>query len=671
MSDNVAPVDTTAVPPEQGSPAAEPQTPPAAAPAEHEGLSTAPEVQPAATPAEHEGLPIASEAPPVATPAEHEAPPVAQAAQASAAKPAMSHVLGEDYSYQQSKRGEIRQGRIIAIKDEGIVVDLGLKREGFIPQDDLRQVGAEPVSQLHEGDEISVYVLRPENDREGNVLVSWHRARQEQDWIDAQRLHDTAEVWEGRVKGYNRGGLIVPYGKIRGFVPASQITGVSRRLDSASLQARLAEMVGQDLPLKVIEVDRENRRLILSERTARREWRAKQREKLLNELQEGDIVPGVVRNICDFGIFVDLGGTDGLVHVSELSWRRTNHPSEVVQVGDKVQAYVLRVDRENRRIGLSLRLASPDPWSTVEEKYHVGEVVTGTITKLIAFGAFAALDDGIEGLIHISELSDIPPRHPSEIVSQDEVLPLCIVKIDAQRRRMGLSVRRITEEQRAEWDASHQPPAPEEEAELVPEPPPEEPPVEPPMEQRESEVQATEAPAEGPVEEPVGEPHVEEAPVEEPVGELQVEEPPVEGPVGEAQVEEPPLEEPVGELQVEEPPVEGLVGEAQVEEPPLEEPAGELQVEEPPVEGPVGEAQVEEPPPEEPAGELQVEEPPVEGPVGEAQVEEPPLEEPVSGAQLEEPPIDETETEPEAGEAVPLTPPDELLAEGPVAEEDL
>jgi small subunit ribosomal protein S1 len=588
MSETVAPVDTTAVPPEQGLPPAAPQELPAAAPAEHEVVTTV------------------LQAPPAVGPAEHEEPPTVQTGEGGTPKPGMSHVLSEDYAYQQSKRGEIRLGRVIAIKEEGIVVDLGLKREGFVPQDDVRQVGSEALAALHEGDEIPVYVLRPENDREGNVLVSWHRARQEQDWVDAQRLHDTAEVWEGRVKGYNRGGLIVPYGKIRGFVPASQITGVSRRLDAASLQARLAEMVGQDLPFKVIEVDRENRRLILSERTARREWRAKQREKLLNELQEGDIVPGVVRNICDFGIFVDLGGTDGLVHVSEMSWRRTNHPSEVVQVGDKVQAYVLRVDRENRRIGLSLRLAAPDPWSTVEEKYHVGDLVTGTITKLIAFGAFAALDDGIEGLVHISELAEIPPKHPSEIVSQDQVLPLCVVKIDTQRRRMGLSLKRVTEEERAQWESCHKVPEPEEEPELAAEPPPEE----PPMEQRESELQ----PAEPPMEGALGEPPVEEPPAEEPVVEPPIEEPPAGEPVVEPPIEEPPAEEPVVEPPVEEPPAEELVVEPPIEEPPAEEP-----------------------------------------------VVEPPL---------EVPPVEEPKVEPEQAESTPLTPPDELLAEGPVPTEE-
>jgi small subunit ribosomal protein S1 len=379
-------------------------------------------------------------------------------------------------------------GRVISVNTDGIVVDLGLKREGLVPQDDLRQVGSEAVASLHEGDEIPVFVLRPENDKEGNVLVSWHRARQEQDWVDAQRLHDTGEVWEGQIKGYNRGGLIAPYGKIRGFVPASQITGISRRMDATSMQARLAEMVGETMPLKVIEVDRTNRRLILSERTARREWRANRREKLLAELQEGDRVRGVVSNICDFGVFVDLGGTDGLVHISELSWRRTSHPSEVVKIGDEVEAYVLRVDRENRRIGLSLRLAEADPWQTAEEKYAVGQLVTGTVTKMIAFGAFAALDDGIEGLIHITELADVPPKHPSEVVNQSQLVPLRIVKIDAPRRRIGLSLKRVTAEEWAKWEECHkaaEPEAePEPEEEIATEPEPEvvlDPAVEPPV----------------------------------------------------------------------------------------------------------------------------------------------------------------------------------------------
>jgi len=382
----------------------------------------------------------------------------------------MQDVFSDEFTYSRPKRGEIRTGTVIEVSSDGILIDLGLKREGLIPGYDLQRVGSDAVDSVSEGDEIAVYVVRPEHDQEGHVIVSWYRARQEQDWVDAQKLQETGEVWEGEVRGYNRGGLIVPFGKIRGFVPASHVTGIRRRMGQAGLQARLAEMVGETLPLKVLEVNRPKRRLIFSERTARRQWRALQREKLLTELQEGDHVHGVVSNICDFGAFVDIGGTDGLVHISELSWRRTSHPSEVVSVGDEVDAYVLRVDRDRKRIGLSLRLMEPDPWESVDEKYAMGQLVTGVVTKLTDFGAFAALDDGVEGLIHISELAEVPPRHPSESVTAGAALPLIVVKIDSRRRRMGLSLKRVSEEEWFEWEEERRAQAAPEEAEAEEEP---------------------------------------------------------------------------------------------------------------------------------------------------------------------------------------------------------
>lgn len=378
--------------------------------------------------------------------------PVVAAGNEPAQSTTMQQVLPDEYTYLQPKRGEIRMGKIMSKHQDSILVDLGLKHEGVIPAEDLQRVGQNVVESVSVGDAIPVYILRPEGGAEGSILVSWYRARQEQDWLDVQRLYETGEIWEGKVKGYNRGGLIVPYGKIRGFVPASQITGISRNMNAAALQERLAKMVGQNLRLKVIEADRQNRRLIFSERIAQREWRTQQREKLLNELQEGTRLRGVVSNICDFGVFVDLGGTDGLVHVSELSWQRTRHPSDVVKVGDEVEVYVLRVDKENKRIALSLRLAQPDPWEIATQKYKVGQLVTATITKLATFGAFAALDDGIEGLIHISELAEIPPKHPSEVVRAGDTVLLRIVKLDNQRRRMGLSLKSVSEEEKAAWE---------------------------------------------------------------------------------------------------------------------------------------------------------------------------------------------------------------------------
>jgi ribosomal protein S1 len=324
MSDNLDAIDTPLAPSDEETPGD------LSVGSVEDQQALSPAAQPEAlTTAEEEGPPRDLPQAPVETvpasvlagPAEeHEQPAASEAGAEAMQKPGMTDVFSEDYTYVQAKRGEIRQAQVITISDDGVMVDLGLKREGLIPAYDLQRVGGEVADALSLGDEIPVYIVRPE-DREGNIVVSWYRARQEQDWLDAQELYENGAIWEGDVRGYNRGGLIVPFGKIRGFVPASHVTGISRRMNHASVQARLAEMVGQTLPLKVLEVNRQSRRLIFSERIARRQWRAQKREQLLDELQEGDQVHGVVSNICDFGVFVDIGGTDGLVHISELSWR--------------------------------------------------------------------------------------------------------------------------------------------------------------------------------------------------------------------------------------------------------------------------------------------------------------------------------------------------------------
>jgi small subunit ribosomal protein S1 len=553
---------------------------------------------------------------PVSTsPTEGDKQPAAEEPGAEPAKkPGMTEVFSEDYTYVQPKRGEIRQAQVITISDDGVMVDLGLKREGLIPAYDLQRVGGEVADSLSLGDEIPVYIVRPE-DKEGNIVVSWYRARQEQDWLDAQELHENGGIWEGDVRGYNRGGLIVPFGKIRGFVPASHVTGISRRMNHASVQARLAEMVGQTLPLKVLEVNRQSRRLIFSERIARRQWRAKKREQLLEELQEGDHVHGTVSNICDFGAFVDIGGTDGLVHISELSWRRTNHPSEVLNVGDEVDAYVLRVDRQRKRIGLSLRLLQPDPWETADENYHVGQLVTGVVTKLTDFGAFAALEDGIEGLIHISELAEVPPRHPSEVIARGAELPLLVVKVDSRRQRMGLSLKRVSEEEWYQWEEARRAQAVSEQEEL----------------EVEAEAAETadilEAAAEGPPDEEAAAAVVTEA--AEPEAEPEAEAPPEEE-VAAAVVTE--AAEPEAEPEAEAPPEEeaavAIVTEAaepeaepEAEAPPEEEAAVAVVTE---VAEPEAEPEAEAPPEEEAAVAVVTE---AAEPEAEPEVEELPLEE--------------------------------------------
>jgi small subunit ribosomal protein S1 len=212
------------------------------------------------------------------------------------------------------------------------------------------------------------------------------------------------------------------------------------------LEKRMAEMVGRTIPLKVIEVNRSRNRLILSERAATQEMRVQRKEQLLDELREGEIRHGRVTSICDFGAFVDLGGADGLVHLSELSWSQIGHPSEVVKVGDEVDVQILGVDRDKKKIALSLRRSQPGPWTRVADRYKVGDIVTGKITKLTNFGAFARIEDGVEGLIHVSELADARVPHPRNVVKEGDTLTLRVIRIDAERRRLGLSLKQAQEE---------------------------------------------------------------------------------------------------------------------------------------------------------------------------------------------------------------------------------
>ena len=361
----------------------------------------------------------------------------------------------EEYSYQRPKRGEIRTGTVVLVGPSEIVVDVGAKREGVVSPQDLERLGAEERAAISVGDEVSVYVVNPE-DRDGNTVVSLFLAQIEKDWQKAQEYLESKDIVEAQVIGYNKGGLVVPFGKIRGFVPASQVADFPRRLSPSQKLDRLAEQVGRDMAAQVIEVDRRRKRLIMSEQAAQSEWREQQRRKLMDSLVEGQVVHGVVTSLANFGAFVDLGGTDGLVHISELAWHRVRHPREVVQVGDEVDVYVLKLDRTKSKIGLSLRRLQPDPWSLVDTKYFIDQRVMGRITNVTDFGAFAHLEDGIEGLIHISELSETEINHPSEVVRRGDEYLLEIIKIEPERQRIGLSLKRVPLEEQAEWRAERE-----------------------------------------------------------------------------------------------------------------------------------------------------------------------------------------------------------------------
>jgi len=374
--------------------------------------------------------------------------------------------LSDEYDYKRPKRGDIRYAEVLRIDDDEIIVDIGGKTEGVVPKADLERMGQDALAEIKVGDKVPVYVLRPES-ADGDVIVSLNMARAMEDWRKAEKLFEDGEVFEGTIAGHNKGGLLVFFGQIRGFVPASQLSGLSRRSGHEERLGMLSKMEGQQLLLKVIEVDRQRRRLIFSERAASREWRDHRKDELLDQLQEGDIRSGKVRNLCEFGAFVDLGGADGLIHISELSWRRVKHARDVLKVGEEVEVYVLRVDRDRKRIGLSLKRLQPDPWHEAEEKYEVGQIVKATVTNIVDFGAFARIEDGIEGLIHVTELSD-GDFAPRDLVREGEQLYVKVLSLDADRQRMGLSLKQAPSREEVEGEEAWAEMAEEGEAEGEP-----------------------------------------------------------------------------------------------------------------------------------------------------------------------------------------------------------
>jgi len=362
----------------------------------------------------------------------------------------MSDLSDLELGFQKLKYGTIVSGTIVRAESREILIDIGAKSEGVVDQKELEKMSADAIKKLRVGETVLVFIVRAEN-REGNVVLSLARAQIEHDWRDAEELLKSGEILETQVAGFNKGGLIVRVGKVRGFVPATQLEGTYRKKietpeAAESYELDLSAYVGKKVKLKVIELDRERNRLILSERAALRELRKEQKVRLLEDLKEGSVLNGTVTSVADFGAFVDLGGVDGMIHLSELSWTKIAHPSDLLKVGDKIEVQVLGVDRDRERIALSLKRRQPEPWSTVEERYKVGQLVNGTITKLASFGAFARLEDNIEGLIHISELADRRIQHPKEVVKEGDTLQLRVIRIDPARRRLGLSLKRATEE---------------------------------------------------------------------------------------------------------------------------------------------------------------------------------------------------------------------------------
>ncbi len=348
------------------------------------------------------------------------------------------------------ERGDIRKGVITAITSNEILIDVQSKADGLIAGRELEGINPRTLAQFQVGEEITVYVLEPE-DMNGHVVLSYTRAQEEKDWEKVEQSLESGDTITTFVEGYNKGGLLVPVGQLRGFVPGSLVS-VFREGEGTS-EDRWSEAIGKEITLKVIEVDRSRQRLILSERDAIGETREAIKDQLLDNLSVGDKVTGYVSSLADFGAFVNIQGVDGLVHLSELSWDHVDHPSDLVKVGQELTVEVISIDEEKRRIGLSMRRLQSNPWIEKAEEIQEGQLIQGTITNLTDFGAFARIENtDLEGLIHISELSVERVGHPSEVVSVGETLTLRVISLDMERHRIGLSLEKVDSDEYAALD---------------------------------------------------------------------------------------------------------------------------------------------------------------------------------------------------------------------------
>ncbi len=361
--------------------------------------------------------------------------------------------LLEEMDFKVLKRGEVVEGSVMRVDSDGVFLDIGHKEEGFVPMGEMKTITKEEMVKLSEGDSLIAFVMRP--DSKDGPMLSVDRARGEEGWRDIQKLMDQDQPVEGVIVGFNRGGCILEVANVQGFVPMSQLITISRDLfkqeSFESGEANVSEgsigkdLIGKTLKVKVLEVNRSRNRAIFSERSALQEQRDEQKAELIEKLVEGEFRKGIVTGISNFGAFLDLGGADGLIHISEMSWSMVGSPEDLVKVGEELDVYVLRIDRETMKIALSLRRLQPEPWETIFERYQVGDVVDATVTKIANFGAFARLEDSIEGLIHITELSEAVITNPNEVVSEGQEIKVKILKIEMERKRLGLSLKQTSE----------------------------------------------------------------------------------------------------------------------------------------------------------------------------------------------------------------------------------
>ena len=346
----------------------------------------------------------------------------------------MEDLLREDQnSIRALAHGDIVDGVVVRVDPDEVLVDIGAKSEGIISNRELSARGEQPVT-LNSGDQVKVYIIQPE-DEHGNVVLSLRKARAEGIWQAVAEKESEGEILDAEVREQNKGGLIVNIMGLRGFLPSSQV--------ARQFSGNLMELVGTKIPVKILEVNRKRNRLIVSQRAAQDEDRARQREELFEKLKVGDVITGKVSGVTSYGAFVNLGGADGLIHISELSWDRINNVSDVLTVGDELSVKVIKLDPELSRISLSLRQMSQDPWDTIEHQFPPGKAVPGIVTKTKKYGAFLQIADGVEGLLHISELSWDHVERTEDVLKVGEEVEVMVLSADKVRRRISLSLRQL------------------------------------------------------------------------------------------------------------------------------------------------------------------------------------------------------------------------------------
>jgi small subunit ribosomal protein S1 len=356
--------------------------------------------------------------------------------------------LLEEYEHLIPKRGQFLQGEVLRIENDVLYIDVGAKRDAIVPYRDLERFeDREIIENISRGDEVPVYVLRtPTGDEE--LLVSLKKGLEHHDWIRAEECQTEDELLELEIISHNKGGLLVAFGHLEGFVPNSHIPALRHKFyDTQELARQKALLIGETLAVKIIEVDLKRKRLVMSAKAAEEEARLEQ----LQSIEEGQIMTGRVDNLVNYGAFVDLGYITGLLHISEIAWEQINHPSDVLEIGDEIEVQIERVDEKRERIGLSRKVLLPSPWETFAEKHKVGDLIEGQITGLVDFGAFVTLPSKIEGLVHVSEINMPVDVSPTEVLQIGERVLVRIINIDADEERIGLSLRRVSANEEIAW----------------------------------------------------------------------------------------------------------------------------------------------------------------------------------------------------------------------------